>query len=83
MTSTPKKKKIYVSNLTANMEADDLRSLFESHGLVFSAKVVVDEQSGLSRGFGFVEMEADAALDAILSLDNREFCGQKLEIKAI
>jgi RNA recognition motif-containing protein len=52
---------IYVSNLSFNIQDEDLRGFFESFGEVTSAKVVTDKLSGRSRGFGFVEMSDDAA----------------------
>ena len=53
---------IYVGNLPWSFKDDTLRELFEEHGEVTDAKVIVDRMSGRSRGFGFVEMasyEAD------------------------
>ena len=47
---------IYVSNLSFNVNDDDLRGFFESYGEVSSAKVINDKFTGKSRGFGFVEI---------------------------
>ncbi|HOZ78518.1 MAG TPA: RNA-binding protein [Ferruginibacter sp.] len=52
---------IYVSNLSFNIQDEDLRGFFESFGEVTSAKVITDKETGRSRGFGFVEMSDDAA----------------------
>lgn len=52
---------IYVSNLSFNIQDEDLRGFFESFGEVTSAKVITDKTTGRSRGFGFVEMSDDAA----------------------
>ena len=62
-------KKIYVGNLSYDLNSNDLQNLFESHGAVISANVIMDRNTGRSKGFGFVEMEdpkaADAAIDAL------------------
>ncbi len=52
---------IYVSNLSFNVEDEDLRGFFESYGEVTSAKIITDKVTQRSRGFGFVEMSDDAA----------------------
>jgi len=60
---------IYVSNLNYRVNEDELRQLFEQYGEVTSAKVVMDRETGRSRGFGFVEMTDDGdgrkAIDAL------------------
>ena len=60
---------IYVGNLPWSFKDDTLRELFEEHGEVADAKVIVDRMSGRSRGFGFVEMTSsdDAASSIIIS----------------
>jgi RNA recognition motif-containing protein len=62
-------KKLYVGNLPFSTTDAELRSLFEPHGAVASASIVIDRETGRSRGFGFVEMsndnEAQAAIDAM------------------
>ena len=61
---------IYVSNLTFNVQDEDLREFFTEYGEVSSAKVITDKFTGKSRGFGFVEMPDDAAAQkAIAELD--------------
>lgn len=50
---------IYISNLSFNVQDDDLRQLFTEFGEISSAKVIMDRESGKSRGFGFVEMPND------------------------
>ena len=61
--------KIFVGNLPWSFSSDDLTQLFDAHGEVLSAKVIVDRISGRSRGFGFVEMsseeEAKVAIEAV------------------
>ena len=60
---------IYVGNLPYGVTEDDLRALFEEHGEVKSANVIIDRQTGRSKGFGFVEMptesQAEAAINAL------------------
>src|SRR5687768_2123692 len=61
---------IYVSNLSFNVQDEDLREFFTEYGEVSSAKVITDKFTGKSRGFGFVEMPDDeAARKAIAELD--------------
>ena len=70
---------IYVGNLSWQMTDEDLRSLFEQHGAVGSAKIVKDKVSGRSKGFGFVEMENDTeAQAAITALYDSEVMGRKI-----
>jgi RNA recognition motif-containing protein len=71
-------KKIYVGNLSYDTTEAGLSDLFQAHGKVVSAKVIMDRDSGRSKGFGFVEMgtedEARAAIAALngVSLDGRQ-----------
>jgi RNA recognition motif-containing protein len=61
---------IYVSNLSFNVQDEDLKDFFAPYGEVTSAKVITDRETGKSRGFGFVEMSDDAAsTKAIAELD--------------
>ena len=61
---------IYVSNLSFNVQDEDLKEFFTEYGEVSSAKVITDKFTGKSRGFGFVEMPDDAAAQkAITELD--------------
>src|SRR5438876_7667001 len=53
-------KNIYVGNLAWAVTADDLLELFGQHGKVARAQVIIDRETGRSRGFGFVKMEDDA-----------------------
>ncbi len=63
-------KKIYVGNLSYNTTDDSLRSLFQSYGTVASAKIITDRDSGVSKGFGFVEMGSDEEAGAAISGTN-------------
>jgi len=70
---------IYVSNLSFNVEDDDLRGFFEEYGDVTSAKVILDKFTQRSRGFGFVEMSDDAAGEKAI----KELNGAHVEGRAI
>lgn len=72
---------IYVSNLSFNVQDDDLRGFFETYGEVTSAKVITDKLTGRSRGFGFVEMSDDnAAKTAISELDGGMVEGRAIRV---
>jgi RNA recognition motif-containing protein len=72
---------IYVSNLSFNIQDEDLRGFFTPYGEVTSAKVINDKFTGKSRGFGFVEMSDDAAAKtAITELDNGEVDGRTIKV---
>jgi RNA recognition motif-containing protein len=73
-------KKIYVGNLPFTTTDDDLRDLFARHGEVSKASVVMDRESGRSRGFGFVEMETASADVAITALNGRDVGGRSLRV---
>jgi RNA recognition motif-containing protein len=72
---------IYVSNLSFNVQDEDLRDFFASYGEVTSAKVISDRETGNSRGFGFVEMSDDAASKkAIAELDGATVEGRTIKV---
>jgi cold-inducible RNA-binding protein len=72
---------MYVSNLSFHTTEEDLRNLFQTFGEVSSAKVVFDNVSGRSRGFGFVEMpEEKAAKEAMERLQGKEIEGRSLNV---
>jgi RNA recognition motif-containing protein len=73
-------KKIYVGNLSFDSTDATLRAAFSAFGEVHSASVVNDRETGRSRGFGFVEMDDDAAAKAIRGLDGRELDGRALRV---
>jgi RNA recognition motif-containing protein len=61
---------IYISNLSFNVQDEDLKDFFAPYGEVTSAKVITDRETGRSRGFGFVEMADEVASQkAIAELD--------------
>jgi RNA recognition motif-containing protein len=74
-------KKLYVGNLSFSVTDADLEDLFAPFGEVRSAQVVVDRQTGRSRGFGFVEMGADSAAQAAIdALHDQEHGGRRLTV---
>lgn len=73
-------KKLYVGNLPYSVNDAALADLFSEHGQVLSASVVLDRQTGRSRGFGFVEMEDAAAEAAIEAMSGQEIDGRALTV---
>jgi RNA recognition motif-containing protein len=74
-------KKLYVGNLSYGVTDSDLQRLFEPHGEVRSAQVIMDRDTGRSKGFGFVEMGTDAeAQAAIAAMNNQEVEGRRLTV---
>ncbi|MCA9541293.1 MAG: RNA-binding protein, partial [Myxococcales bacterium] len=74
-------KNIYVGNLSFRTTDDQLRSVFEQYGTVERANVIMDRETGRSRGFGFVEMPDDGeASTAIEQLDGFDFEGRRLRV---
>ena len=72
---------VYVSNLSFNVQDEDLREFFTPYGEVTSAKIINDRESGRSRGFGFVEMSDDeAAKKAIAELDGATVEGRAIKV---
>ncbi|MBI3501066.1 MAG: RNA-binding protein [Bacteroidetes bacterium] len=72
---------IYVSNLNFKLQDEDLKNVFTPYGEVSSAKVIRDNQSGRSRGFGFVEMPSDDdARAAIEKLNGTEVDGRTIVV---
>jgi len=62
--------KLYVGNLSYSMNDDSLSTLFAEAGTVTSARVIIDNQSGRSKGFGFVEMSSDEEANAAIEKFN-------------
>ena len=74
-------KKLYVGNLSFSTTEDELRNVFEQHGKVESVNVIMDRDTGRSRGFGFVEMDDASAADAAMrALDGSELGGRNLKV---
>jgi RNA recognition motif-containing protein len=71
---------MYVSNLGFQVSDEELKTLFNKFGEVTSAKVVMDRETGRSRGFGFVEMADIAAEEAMKSLDGTQVDGRAISV---
>jgi RNA recognition motif-containing protein len=73
--------KLYVGNLAYSMTDTDLQNLFEQYGAVQSAQVIMDRDTGRSKGFGFVEMgTTEEGQAAIQALNDQEVNGRKLTV---
>jgi RNA recognition motif-containing protein len=73
--------KIYVGNLSFDSSEDDLKVLFEAYGPVDSARIIVDQFTNRSRGFGFIEMQnREEGLKAIQELDSKDLGGRSLKV---
>ena len=73
--------KLYVGNLPYSFRDDDLQQAFSQHGSVTSAKVMMERDTGRSKGFGFVEMGSDAeAQTAINAMNGQQFGGRGLVV---
>lgn len=74
-------KRLYVGNLSYGTNDGTLKQLFEAHGSVTSAQVIVDRDTGRSKGFGFVEMGSDQeAQAAVAALNGKEVDGRPLTV---
>ena len=74
-------KKLYVGNLSYDTTDSDLQELFEEFGTVESAQVIIDRDSGRSKGFGFVEMtEESAAAAAIEQFNGTQLDGRSIKV---
>lgn len=74
-------KKLYVGNLPYTTTDDELKDFFSKVGMVLSAKVITDRDSGRSKGFGFVEMENDAEADkAVAEYNGKDMGGRNLVV---
>ena len=74
-------KKLYVGNLSYDVDSSSLQELFTAHGTVESAEVIQDRDTGRSKGFGFVQMGTDAeAQAAIAALNGQQHGGRALTV---
>lgn len=71
---------IYVGNLPFSASEDEIRALFEQHGVVHSVKLINDRETGRPRGFGFVDMDPSDATAAIAALNGSDLGGRALRI---
>lgn len=74
--------KIYIGNLSFRSTEDDLHNLFSDYGTVDSVRIILDRDTGRSRGFGFVEMSDSEGQAAIDALHGTEFQGRDLTVNA-
>ena len=74
-------KKLYVGNLSYDVDSSALEQLFAPHGTVESAEVIADRDTGRSKGFGFVQMSSDGeAQAAIAALNGQQHSGRALTV---
>ena len=71
---------LYVGNLPFSITEDELSTIFADYGDVISTKIVLDRDTGRSRGFAFVEMDDDGATQAQEALDGAEVSGRYLKV---
>ena len=72
---------IYVGNISFETSEDNLKTIFEEYGEVTSVKIVMDRETGRSRGFGFVEMtDDDKGRTAIAEINGKDFNGRSLRV---
>lgn len=74
-------KNIFVGNLNSGTTPETIRSLFEPLGTVRNFKLMTDRETGLSRGFAFVEMTEVEARQAIAALDGKIVDGQTINVR--
>jgi len=73
-------KRLYVGNLPFEATTDGVRTAFEAFGTVHDVSLVTDRDTGRPRGFGFIEMDPQAASAAIEGLNNKDFGGRDLTV---
>jgi RNA recognition motif-containing protein len=74
-------KKLYVGGIAYRTTQDNLREAFEAAGPVVSASIIMDRETGRSKGFGFVEVESDEdALKAIDMFNGKEIDGRRVTV---
>ncbi len=73
-------KNLYVGNLSWESSEGDVRAAFEAHGEVLSVRLIEDRETGRPRGFGFVEMNEQGAMDAIEMLDGSDLGGRTIKV---
>ena len=76
--------KIFIGSLPYKVEEADLKELFEAYGEVSSAKIIMDRETGRSKGYGFIEMEdAESAQKAIDGLNGTEMAGRAIAVSEV
>jgi RNA recognition motif-containing protein len=72
--------RLFIGNLPFKATEDELRNFFSAQGNVQSVSIITDKQTGRSRGFGFVDMDDEAAKAAMSNLEGKEFGGRNIRI---
>lgn len=72
---------MYIGNLNYRVKENELEHALSAYGAVNSVKIVKDRETGKSKGFGFVEMDDRAAVQAIHELNGSEFMGRQLILR--
>ncbi len=74
-------RKLYVGNLSYDVDSSSLQEMFAQHGTVESAEIISDRETGRSKGFGFVQMGSDdEAAAAISAMNGQEYGGRPLTV---
>ena len=74
-------RKLYVGNLSYDVDSSSLQEMFSQHGTVESAEIISDRETGRSKGFGFVQMGSDSeAAAAISAMNGQEYGGRPLTV---
>jgi len=74
--------KLLIRNLARTTTEEELRTMFETHGTVQSCNLVIDKETGSSKGFGFVEMPKQGeAKVAVNTLNGKNVAGNKIRVK--
>ena len=74
-------RKLYVGNLSYDVDSSSLQEMFGQHGTVESAEIISDRDTGRSKGFGFVQMGSDAEAEAAISaMNGQEYGGRALTV---
>ena len=74
--------KLLIRNLARTTTEEELRAMFEVHGVVQSCNLVIDKETGSSKGFGFVEMPKQGeAKVAVNTLNGKNVAGNKIRVK--
>ena len=73
-------KTLFVGGIDWDATEADVKDAFMEYGSVISVRIVMDRESGRSRGFGFVEMASEKEAELALALDGYDLCGRKLRV---
>jgi RNA recognition motif-containing protein len=74
--------KLLIRNLARTTTEEELRAMFEAHGTVQSCNLVIDKETGTSKGFGFIEMPKQGeAKVAVNTLNGKNVAGNKIRVK--